>query len=132
MDSTKYSERIADFLNFLREAQQEYNIAMAEEAEANNATQDILHTIELRDNKYHDYARLSIALRDIRQQRRRAKNRIQALQPIVDMAGENAQTIKAFERVLGEVRKAERNAESRVYTPRTDIAEWALAQRKNK
>lgn len=79
----RYSEVISEFLNLIREVQQEYNIAIAEEQDANNATQDILHNIELCENKYHDYARLSIALREVRQQRRRAKDKEQELQPIV-------------------------------------------------
>ena len=48
----RYSEVISEFLNLIREVQQEYNIAIAEEQDANNATQDILHNIELCENKY--------------------------------------------------------------------------------
>ena len=58
----KYSESLENFLGYLREVQQEYNIAGLTEQEANNATQDILHNLELCENKYHDLAKLSIAL----------------------------------------------------------------------
>lgn len=126
MPDVKYSERISDFLKLLREAQQEYNIAEAEEQDANNATQDILHNLELCENKYHDYARLSIAMREVRRQRRRAKDRIQELQPIVDMMGKDMKVIKALERLLGEVRKAEKGTEGRAYNPRTDVVERTL------
>lgn len=34
----RYSEVISEFLNLIREVQQEYNIAIAEEQDANNAT----------------------------------------------------------------------------------------------
>ena len=70
----KYSEHVENFLNFLREAQREYNIAADDEKSANGATQDILHSIELEEHKYHEYARLSKALREVRQERRRAKD----------------------------------------------------------
>lgn len=122
----KYSELISDFLGMLREAQQEYNIAEAEEHDANNETQDILHSVELDDMKYHEYARLSIALRDVRQQRRKAKDKTQELQPIIDFLSTNAKVVKAIERLLGDVRKAERSTEGRAYAPRTDIVERTL------
>lgn len=125
----KYSEHISSFLNLIREAQQEYNIAVSEEQDANNATQDILHSIELSENKYHDYARLAIALREVRQQRRRAKDTVQELQPIVDFSGDNMKFIKALERLLGDVRKAEKGTEGRFYSPRTDIVEQTLRGR---
>ena len=41
----KYSESLENFLGYLREVQQEYNIAGLTEQEANNATQDILHIL---------------------------------------------------------------------------------------
>lgn len=122
----KYSEQIAGFLRFLREAQQEYSIATAEEQEANNATQDILHRIELNENKYHEYARLSIALRDIRRQRRAAKDKQLKLQPVIDLLEQEQKLVKTLERLLGDVRKAEKSAEGRAYCPRTDAVERAL------
>lgn len=125
----KYSKSISDFLNFVRDVQQEYNLAVAEEQDADNATQDILHNIELCANKYHDYARLSIALREVRQQRRRAKDKGQVLRPIVDFLSDNAKTIKTLERLLGDVRKAEKSIEGRAYIPRTDIVERTLGGR---
>lgn len=85
-----------------------------------------MHNIELCENKYHDYARLSIALRGVRQQRRRAKDKEQELQPIVDFLSNNMKVIKALERLLGDVRKAEKSTEGRSYTPRTDIVERTL------
>lgn len=58
----KYSEPIEGFLNFLRDAQESYNIAALSEKEADEETQDILHSLELNENTYHDGARLSVAL----------------------------------------------------------------------
>lgn len=117
----KYSESLDNFLGYLREVQQEYNIAGLTEQEANNATQDILHNLELCENKYHDYAKLSIALRTVRQERRAAKDTQQILQPIINWIGQNAKTIKGLEQLLGAVRKAEKNMDSRHYNTKTDI-----------
>lgn len=122
----KYSEHIESFLNFLREAQREYNIAAEDEKSANGATQDILHSIELGEHKYHEYARLSKALREVRQERRRAKDIEQQIQPVQEWAAENAKAIKNLEQVLGAVRKAERSMQERHYISRTDIVQKIL------
>ena len=117
----KYSEQIQEFLTFLRNCQQEYNIAVSQENDANNETQDLLHCLELHKNGYHDMARISKTLRKVRQERREAKDRERQLQPIVDWLSQNKKTINELERLLGEVRKAEKSTESRIYTPKTSI-----------
>lgn len=122
----KYSEHIENFLNFLREAQREYNIAAEDEKSANGATQDILHSIELGEHKYHEYARLSKALREVRQERRRAKDIEQQIQPVQEWVAENTKAIKNLEQVLGAVRKAERSTQERHYIPRTDVVKKIL------
>ena len=101
----KYSECIENFLNFLREAQREYNIAADDEKSANGATQDILHSIELGEHKYHEYARLSKALREVRQERRRAKDIEQQIQPLQEWAAENAKAIRTLSRCSGRLEK---------------------------
>lgn len=121
-----YSEQIEKFLNFLREARQEYDIAVAEETEANNATQDLLHSLELDDNKYHDSARIALALKQIRKERREAKDKGVNLQPIIDWSTENIRVIQELEQLLGAVRKAERNSVGRRYIPKTDVLDKTL------
>lgn len=121
-----YSEKIESFLGFLREAQQDYNISISQENDANDETQDILHKIELGENTYHEYARLSRALRIVRYERRKAKDTKCQLQPVVDWISQNSKAIKGLEQLLGAVRKAERGTENRYYTPKTDIVEKAL------
>ena len=113
------SKGIEDFLGYLHSTEQEYHIAEANETEANGVTQDILHDIELREHTYHEYAALSKDLRITRQNRRKAKDTIAASAPVIDWINKHRQTIKELEQLLGEVRKAERYAEGRIYTPRT-------------
>ncbi len=126
----KYSEPIEEFLNFLREAQEAYNIAALSEKEADDETQYILHGLELNENKYHDCARLALALAKVRQERREAKDTRLQLQPVIDWAGQNAKTVKGLEQLLGVVRKAEKNLDCRFYRPKTDIVEKALEDRR--
>lgn len=116
-----YSQKIENFLNFLVEAQQEYNMAISDEKLANEETQDILHEVELNENSYHEYAKLSKLLRQVRRDRRLAKDRAQQLQAVVDWANDNPKTIKELERVLGATRKAEKGTEGRYYTLKTDV-----------
>lgn len=126
----KYSEKLDEFLSFLRECDQEREAASAAEEEMNYKTQDLLHCLELNDNKYHDLARISKALTAVRQERREAKDREMILEPIADWVQQNGRTIKELERLLGAVRKAERNTEGRIYAPRTDIVDKVLCSEK--
>lgn len=115
------SNGIEAFLNYIRETEQLYRISVANEQEANDATQDILHSLELEDHDYHNSARLARKLKEVRQARRAAKDLMAQTLPVVEWAEENQQTIKALERLLGEVRKTEKNAGNRIYTPKTTI-----------
>ena len=113
------SRGIEAFLFYLRETEQRYSLAEADEQEANAETQDILHNIELQEHNYHEFARLSKALKECRQKRRLAKDTKAETVPVLDWIENNRAVIKALERILGDVRKAEKNADNRIYTPRS-------------
>lgn len=120
------SKPVEGFLDFLREARAAYNIARSEESDANDATQDLLHSLELEEHRYHDCARLSSALRDVRRQRRAAKDAVQRLHPLVEWMDRNNRTIKEMERLLGDIRKAEASTENRHYNHKTDIVQQVI------
>lgn len=109
------------FLDFIRETEQNRNIAVAEEKEANEATQDILHAIEFKEYLGHKPAQLVKKIQTTRQRRRDAKDSIDAMTPVCEWADLNRPTIKNLERLLGEVRKVECRQAVRAYYPRTDI-----------
>lgn len=109
------SQPIEKFLAFFRECEQKYNMAVEDEEEMNRITQDILHEIELEDHDYHQYAKISKELKETRKKRREAKDSIRVLLPIVNWAENNASTIKNIEKLLGDVRKAEKSLENRAY-----------------
>lgn len=113
------SEKIDVFLSFLRDCEQRYRMAEAEEQEAASATQDILHSLELEEHSEEEYTELAEELREVRRQRRRAKDTMSETGPILIWLDQNRAVIKGIERLLGDVRKAERAAEGRIYTPRT-------------
>lgn len=62
---------------------------------------------------------LAEELADTRRKRREAKDAIAETSPVVAWLEDNRAVVKSLERLLGEVRKAERIAENRIYTPRT-------------
>ena len=53
------SQGIDNFLTYIREIEQLYRISVANEQEANDMTQDILHSIELEPHDYRGYAQLA-------------------------------------------------------------------------
>lgn len=113
------SEQIDRFLTFLRDCEQRFHMAEADEQESNNTTQDILHSLELEEHDYRDYAKLGKELRLIRQKRREAKDTLSVLAPVLDWVEANRAVIKSLEQLLGNTRKAEKYTEGRIYTPRT-------------
>lgn len=113
------SQGIDSFLIFLRDTEQRYHMAEADEQEASDATQDILHDIELQDHDYHEFARLSKELKAIRQKRRAAKDTMSETLPVLEWLDANRPVIKGIERLLGNVRKVEKNTENRIYTPKS-------------
>lgn len=112
------SNGIEVFLTFLRETEQQYHMDAADEQEANDATQDLLHFIELEDHDHEEYARLSEELKVVRKQRRKAKDTMSETAPILNWMDANRPVIKSLEKLLGDVRKAEKNTAGRIYTPR--------------
>ncbi len=60
------SKGIESFLNYVREMEQLHRISIANEQQANDETQDILHSLELGEHSYHDQAHLAANLREIR------------------------------------------------------------------
>lgn len=112
------SKYIEDFLSFLKDCSESYRIAEEEEFEQNNITQDILHSIELQDHNYYEYAAISKELKSVRKKRRNAKDTMSIIAPVISWISQNEKTIKSLENLLGTVRKAERSTENRIYTPR--------------
>ena len=115
-----YSDQIKNFLDFLEMSRKSNTAAGVQEIDMDNRTQDILHNIELCDNDQYGYIVRGIALKDIRQKRREAKNTKEVTKPIVDWMRENTEAIKSLEKLLQATRKIEKRAAGRQYQHRTD------------
>lgn len=118
MERLEVSKPIENFLAFMRECESQYHMAEAEEQETSGLINDILHSLELEDHSYHEFANLGKELKEARQRRRTAKDIKLTVQPVLAWTDENRNVIKGLERLLGDVRKAEKNTENRIYTPR--------------
>ena len=121
-----YAEQFQQFLKFISQCQANFSIAETIQEDTEAETQDILHMLELENITYHEYARLSKALKKVRIERRKAKDTIEQLGPLVTWVAQNNKVIKELERVLGEMRKVEKNMQYRHYNPKTDIVSQAL------
>lgn len=123
------SEQIAAFLDMLREARMDHNIAVQRESDADKETQDIMHWSEFQAGQASQDAKAAIldAQSLVRQHRRQAKDTAEILRPVISWVDDHGQIVKSLERLLGEVRKAEKNTESRCYTEKTDIITRTLS-----
>lgn len=120
-DDSKYSEAVGAIVTFFREAQEALNIARDAVEETESLTQDKLHMLELCDElKYHEIAAIGREIKELRRERRRAKDHIAVLEPIMDYVAKNGGALKALERLVGDVRAAEGKQENRVYICRGD------------
>ena len=78
------SQGLEGFLNWLRETEQQLHMAEQWEQEANDATQDILHRLELGELAAEDAGRLALKLREVRQKCREAKDLLDQAGPVAD------------------------------------------------
>lgn len=123
MERPPISRGLEDFLAWLRNAEERYHIAEAEDQEANDGTQDLLHRLELAELTTGEAEAVARTLGSVRRRRREAKVLLEQTRPVMDWLESNRRSVKLLERTLGEVRKAERRSQDRIYTPKTKILE---------
>ena len=116
-----FSIKIENFLKFCRSCTEANRLAAVAEIDMDNQTQDILHNIEINDNFPDDYILQGLALKNIRKERREAKDIQKITHPVVQWVQQNQKTINELEKLLGAVRKAEKSTQGRMYSNRTKI-----------
>lgn len=115
------SEGIKEFLDYLRDVETTYAAYVTAEVEANTETQDLLHFLELTDPDEATKIAVCNRIKEVRNERRRAKDYVTQAEPITTWIEANRPTIKSLEQLLGSVRKEERRGENRIFAPRTTI-----------
>lgn len=113
----KKSEYIEQFLNFLSESEKTYNLAIQEKEELEKLESDYIHMLELEDLNYMQRSDLATELRDCLRERRKKKDVVEILEPIVLFRKDesNKKTFGKLTQLLGEIRKIERYHDSRHY-----------------
>lgn len=125
-------EKLHEFIQLLQDVRREYHSAQDAEKEADAQLQDIIHHLELHDDSYHETARLGKLIRQIRRERRKAKETVELLAPVDAWANENKAVIHSLERLLGTVCHIQEAQNKRVYRPRTEVLGREIMQGKRK
>ena len=108
---------IAEFLKMMQGIKKDYDFAVLSVGTEDKILQDLLHAIEFSENKA-ERNRLATQLKRSRNDRRRYKNRVEALEPLVEFMDKNKNAIEQLKQVLGKVRKIEIEQANRIYHPR--------------
>lgn len=116
----KPSEKIKDFIDYLKQCKDVYSLNGSIMQETDKQTQDILHKLELESLNYHEHARLNKELAEVRRQRRSAKDNVIILKPIAEYTVNNKNVLNSLSQLLGAVRKEEKKLENRMYFPKSE------------
>ena len=111
---------VEQIMRTINEAYEQYKMADAELEYCDKKTQDILHELELVNHKYHETAKLSLELTDIRRRRRVAKDTLELLYPIVHWRDQQQGALGKLSNVIGEMRKIDEKHRNAVYYYRAD------------
>lgn len=116
----KFSDRIADFCNFVADAQAQRKFLDEELIRLEALTQDYLHALELGELSYHERARIATELADCRKERRKVKDTIEVIDAFVIFEDEKESKthMNRLRQVLGQVRNAEKKHNNRIYIPK--------------
>lgn len=115
-------KEIENFLNLVREVENDYVYNSGEVNTLDKLTQDYLHDIELGNMDYKARAKIATKLRDTRQKRRKCKDKTLIYYPFVEYVKNHKNSINDLKNVLGSVRKEAKAQSNRVYIRKVDNA----------
>ena len=116
----KFSDTIAEFCNFVADAQAQRGFLDEELTRLDALTQDYLHALELGELSYHERARIATDLANCRKERRKVKDTIEVIDAFVIFEDEKESKahMNKLRQVLGQVRSAEKKHNNRIYIPK--------------
>lgn len=79
------SYRLDYVINFFNEAQVTYDNARDDVSYFDKLEQDLLHDLENESINYHDIAKIGVKLKELREQRRYAKNVVELYQGLITL-----------------------------------------------
>lgn len=115
--SMKPSDQMKTVIEFLEEVPKAYAWSYEQVGEMDKATQDILHSFELDKMTASERSKLTTALIKTRKERRRHKDIVETLEPLILFLESNIDTklLHQFKETLGKVRKVEQYHQNRTY-----------------
>ena len=115
------SEEVKAFLDFIREAEPRYMLALEAMKTEEKRTQDFLHAIEFEPHA-GERSKIATKMRASRIARRENKDIVEELEPIIDFLSvqSNKNAIDQLTQLLGRIRKVEKYHENRSYHPRVE------------
>lgn len=112
-------EDIAMLNDILREASVQYSLAQSVLTETNKRQEDILHEIEFGNHRNRELVKLAKDLKDVRSERRLAKNTIQLIGPILKWEEDNRAAYNKISNVIATTRKIDKEQKEAVYHIKT-------------
>ncbi len=115
-----FSDSISAFCHLMEEAKLDHTWNYEEVNRMDRLTQDYLHKLELEDLNYRERAKVATALAKCRSQRRKYKDTVEILDPLVQFldSEKGRNLMNLMREVLGKTRKVEKSMENRIYIPR--------------
>lgn len=120
MNAAELEQYLTQFLQSCRDSKRRFEEATALEQYPNDATQDLLHAIELAPSQMEG-VNLVRVIHDLRVQRRDAKKELEVTQIFFDWATQNKKAIDQLDNALGQMRKILRRQPHDAYRWRTSI-----------
>lgn len=109
---------LENFLDMIQDAEKEYDSAHSEVNQKESETQDYMHALELQNLSYKQCCKVATKLKKCRQERRKSKDIVEQLNPLISYIDKNKNTINGLKGLLGELRKQDKYLNSRQYFPR--------------
>jgi len=117
-DKIMHSKDLENFLSILRSTEEQHNIHYDNVGKCDKEQNNIVHDFELLELNYKDRAKLGTWLTKLRKERRFSKDTVEMAVDVVQFCKDNKQFIQKLEKLLGDLRKKEKDIENRVYIRR--------------
>jgi len=117
-DKIMHSKDLENFLSLLRATEEQFNIHFENVGKCNEEQNNIVHDFEFPKPNYKQRGKLGTRLTNLREERRYSKDTVELTEEVVQFCKDNGQFIKKLEKLLGDLRRKEKNLETRVYNRR--------------
>mgnify|MGYP001264638549 CR=1 FL=1 len=101
------SEQLTNILKDLKQVKNDYQYSYDKVGEMDLLTQDYLHMLEIVLLSEDEMSKIATQLKNTRLERRKHKDNVELLKPLVNCLDKHSRMIKDLEQVLGQMRQIE-------------------------